>query len=114
MVVCGEPRFSDEERDTLLNPALIVEVLSPSTEDWDRGGKFAHYRTIGSVVDYLIVAQDRCHVELFHRVPEGGHWIFTETAEVDGGVELESIGVSLQLRQLYHKVEQLGWVRRAE
>ncbi|MCP4662236.1 MAG: Uma2 family endonuclease [bacterium] len=111
MVVCAAPRYVDEERDTLLNPSLIVEVLSPSTEDWDRGGKFAHYRTIDSVTDYLLVRQDACHVELFHRAPEGRHWIFTETEGLDAVVELASIDVCLELRQTYHKVEDLGWSR---
>lgn len=112
MVVCGSPRYVDEENDTLLNPSLIVEVLSPSTEDWDRGGKFAHYRTIGSVTDYLLIRQDGFHVELFHRAPEGRHWIFTETDGIDESVELASIGVRLELAQVYHKVEELGWSKK--
>ncbi len=108
MVVCETPRYVDEERDTLLNPSLVVEVLSPSTEDWDRGGKFAHYRTIDSVTDYLLVRQDSCHVELFHRAPEG-HWIFTEVQGMDRAVDLASISVGLELGEVYHKVEELGW-----
>ena len=111
MVVCDTPRFVDDERDTLLNPSLIVEVLSPSTEDWDRGGKFAHYRTIESVTDYLLVRQDSFHVELFHRAPEGRHWIFTEVEGADATVELASVGVRLEFGQIYHKVKELGWSR---
>ena len=80
-------------------------------QDWDRGGKFANYRTIGSVVDYLLVAQNRCHVELFHRASEGERWIFTETDGIDSTVDLASIEVRLELRQLYHKLEDLGWSR---
>ena len=61
-VACGEPTFEDAEVDTLLNPTLLVEVLSKSTEDYDRGGEFEHYRTIESLREYLLVAQDKAQV----------------------------------------------------
>ena len=58
VVVCGQPQFEDRQRDTLLNPTVIIEMLSPSTETYDRGGKFDHYSTLASLTDYLLVAQD--------------------------------------------------------
>src|SRR5438105_11912 len=66
-VVCGEPHFDDAQLDTLTNPTVIIEVLSPSTELFDRGGKFAHYRTLQSLSDYVLVAQDKMQVEHFVR-----------------------------------------------
>ena len=69
-VVCGEPTFDDEQRDTLLNPTVLVEVLSKSTASYDRGEKFEHYRKIKSLVEYLVVAQDKYHVEHYTRQPD--------------------------------------------
>jgi Uma2 family endonuclease len=76
-VVCGQPRFHDEVRDMLLNPKLIVEVLSPSTEAYDRGAKFAQYRKIASLTDFLLVSADNVHVEHFARQPNG-QWLLSE------------------------------------
>src|SRR6266404_1708800 len=70
LVVCGEPQFLDERRDTLLNPNLIVEVLSPSTEAYDRGRKFEHYRSVESLSEYLLVSSERIIAELFTRQPD--------------------------------------------
>ena len=70
-VVCGEAQFGGEEREVLLNPTLIVEVLSPSTEAWDRGGKFEQYRQRESLQEYLLIAQDRPHVERYARQSNG-------------------------------------------
>lgn len=71
VAVCGIPQFDDSFRDTLLNPSVIFEVLSPSTETGDRGDKFAHYRRIESLVEYVMVAQDRFCVEQYQRRGEG-------------------------------------------
>jgi Uma2 family endonuclease len=71
VVVCGEPQFLDETRDTLLNPNLIVEVLSPSTELYDRVRKFEHYRSLESVSEYLLVSSERVGAELYTRQPGG-------------------------------------------
>jgi Uma2 family endonuclease len=106
MVACGDLKFADDHHDTLLNPSLVVEVLSPSTQDWDRGGKFAHYRTLDSVSDYLLVYQDRPHVELFARQGEG-QWLFSELDRGDDAVKLRSLGLSLELAEIYAKVELL-------
>jgi len=106
-VVCGEPRFEDEELDTLLNPTLLVEVLSPSTEGYDRGRKSAHYRTLDSLGEYLLVSQDEVRVELFTR-QEDGHWLLSEASRLDETVTLGSIGCVLRLADVYDRVPGLS------
>ncbi len=103
VVVCNEPRFQDETEDTLLNPTLLVEVLSPSTEDYDHGKKFAHYRTLPSLQFYLMAAQDEVRVEFFER-QDDDRWIFSETRDLDGSVELSAAGATLSLRDAYQGV----------
>lgn len=104
VVTCGEPRFEDDELDTLLNPVLIAEVLSKSTESYDRGAKFAAYRTLPSFAEYLIVAQDRVHVEHSVRQPDGG-WLLTETDDLQASLALPSIGCILVLADAYDRVD---------
>jgi len=103
VVTCGEPRFEDGELDTLLNPVLIAEVLSKSTESYDRGNKFASYRTLPSFAEYLILAQDRVHVEHSVRQPDGG-WLLTETSDLQSSLVLPSIGCTLPLADVYDRV----------
>jgi len=103
-VVCGDPQFLDPRKDTLLNPAFIAEILSPSTEGFDRGRKFEHYRSIESLAYYLLVAQDRVHVDLYTRQPDG-HWLLSEAGRLEDSLELASIGCSLTLGDLYEKVD---------
>jgi len=102
-VVCGEPQFDDAEVDTLLNPTLIVEVLSRTTESYDRGAKFAYYRTLPSFAEYLVLAQDLVHAEHFVRQGVTG-WLLTETDRSDDVLELPSIGCTLALREAYDRV----------
>lgn len=102
VVACGEPRFADDESDNLLNPTLIVEVLSPTTERRDRGRKFHQYRTIESLQEYVMVAQDEVHVERYTR--REGEWAFSELDTLDGMLRLESIGCEIPLREVYAKV----------
>jgi Uma2 family endonuclease len=103
VAICGEPQLEDAELDTLLNPTLVVEVLSPSTADFVRGGKLEHYRTIQSLAEVLILAQDRAHAEHWVRQPEG-HWQFKETGMADAVLRLESIGCELKLADVYYRV----------
>jgi Uma2 family endonuclease len=103
VVVCGEPQFLDAELDTLVNPVLIVEVLSPTTKNYDRGEKFERYRLIPSFREYLLVAQDRVHVEHFLK-QEDGTWVLSETNTIDETVDLSSIGCLLPLSEIYFKV----------
>jgi len=102
--VCGEPAFLDDHRDTLLNPNLIAEVLSPSTERYDRGRKFEHYRSIESVAEYLLVSSDRVNAELYTRQTDGT-WILRAVNTLEDTLELQSIGVRLTLADLYDKVD---------
>jgi Uma2 family endonuclease len=106
VVVNGPSEFADEAYDVLLNPTLIVEVISPSTEAFDRGLKAARYRQCASLQEYLLVAQDRVSVERYTR--HGEQWTLTEVANIDERIELPSIGCTLALRDVYLKVEGLG------
>jgi Uma2 family endonuclease len=104
VVVCGVPQFLDGRRDTLLNPTLIIEVLSPSTEAYDRGRKFEHYQSIDSLKQYLLVATERVHADLFTRQP-GGQWLLTAAGSVEDTMDLESVGCRITLRDSYARVE---------
>jgi Uma2 family endonuclease len=101
-VVCDTPQFEDAQFDTLLNPTVLIEVLSPSTEAYDRGGKFAHYRKIASLREYLLVAHDQPGIERYLR--QGDVWILSEAAGLESTVPLESAGCVLSLREVYDKV----------
>ncbi|MBZ0300384.1 MAG: Uma2 family endonuclease [Anaerolineae bacterium] len=102
-VVCDAPRFEDAQRDTLLNPTVIIEVLSPSTESYDRGKKFQHYRTLDSLQEYILVAQDSPRIERYLRQPDG-QWLFADATQMDGRLELPSISCTLLLSDVYEKV----------
>jgi len=105
IVVCGEPQFHDELRDVLLNPRVIIEVLSPSTEAFDRGEKFLRYRTyLDSLTDYVVVAQNRPLVEHFAR-QANGQWVIAATAtNLSDTVLLNSIGCELRLSDVYDRI----------
>ncbi|HEY0969717.1 MAG TPA: Uma2 family endonuclease [Gemmatimonadales bacterium] len=103
VVACGEPRFEDEHVDTLLDPTLLVEILSPSTEAYDRGDKFAHYRRIESLREHVLVAQHRMLVERFTR--QDDVWVLAAATDPDAVVELSSIGCTLRMREVYERVE---------
>jgi Uma2 family endonuclease len=103
LAVCGERQFYDDQRDVLLNPSLIVEVLSKSTEAYDRGEKFAIYRRLLSLREYVLVAQDRCRVELFSRQIDD-RWLLTEYSEKGDVIAIESIDCTLRLSEVYDKV----------
>src|SRR2546421_12240189 len=105
MIVCGEANFHDEHGDVLVNPTVIFEVLSPSTEKYDRGEKFRRYRTeIESLQDYVLVSQDQFRVEHHHREADGA-WSQTETIGKDGVVVLKSIECSVPLTEVYRNTE---------
>ena len=104
VAVCGAAEFEDAEVDTLMNLTFVVEVLSESTEAYDRGKKFEHYRQIASLQEYLMVAQDRCHVERYRR-SDDGTWPMTERTGLDATLDLPSIGATLSLADVYEKVE---------
>jgi len=100
VVVCGGPDLDPQRKDLLRNPTVVVETLSPSTEDYDRGEKFARYRKIDTLQEYLLVAQDRPHVE--HYVRQGdGSWRFTETDGLEATITLPTVEVELPLSDIY-------------
>jgi Uma2 family endonuclease len=102
-VVCGTPQFEDAVLDTLLNPIVIIEVLSPSTERYDRGRKFQHYRTLPSLQEYVLIAQDSYRIEHFARQPND-EWLFSDATELNASVELPSIQCQLALVDVYENV----------
>jgi Uma2 family endonuclease len=103
VVVCGEIRFEDVDNDTLLNPTIIVEVLSTSTEAYDRGEKFAHYRRLESLQEFLLVAQDKVRIE--HCVRQGAQWVLSEASTLDEMVHLAAMDCDVVLRDIYDKVQ---------
>ena len=103
VVVCGEPRFEDDTFDTLLNPVLIVEVLSPSTAAFDRGEKFEHYKQLDSLQEYMLISQNRVHVERYLR--RDTQWIPTEFRKIDAVIHLLSNRCKLPVRDIYTLVK---------
>ena len=103
VALCEPPRLEDEHADTLLNPAVIVEVLSASTERYDRGDKFAHYRKIESLREYILVAQDRVRIEQYVR--HGERWMLGEISDPTGSLRIEALGCEVALRDIYDRVE---------
>jgi Uma2 family endonuclease len=103
-VVCGEPELQDERRDTLLNPTVIFEVLSESTESYDRGSKFAHYRKIPSLVEYVLVSQRQYRIEQYVRQSDGP-WLRSEVCGLKSKLELPSIQCSIELAEIYERIE---------
>lgn len=101
--LCGEAEFDDEHVDTLLNPQVLVEVLSPSTEDYDRGGKFELYRQLPSLRDYVVVAQDRIFVE-HHTRQDDGSWRLVDFRDKSDEIAIEGIDCRLRLEDVYDKV----------
>lgn len=111
LICCGEPVFDEEIRNTLVNPRVLIEVLSESTERYDRGAKFGHYRQLASVQEYLLIAQDRPCVERYVREPAAGdsppaadRWVLTAVTDAAGSLLLESVGVEVTLADIYDRV----------
>ena len=98
-VVCEEPRFEDDVSDILLNPIVIGEVLSPSTEAYDRGDKFAHYRQLESLQEYILVSQDKVRID--HYVRQATQWILTDFQKLEQHLPLTSIQCELPLQEIY-------------
>ncbi|MFM9905212.1 MAG: Uma2 family endonuclease [Pyrinomonadaceae bacterium] len=102
-LVCGEPVFQDDVLDTLINPLLIIEVLSESTEAYDRGLKFRLYRSIDTLHEYVLISQDQPRIEKYNKKGDG-FWVLSETSGIDSELQLESIGVAVPLSRIYRKV----------
>jgi len=103
VVVCDKPEFEDEHVDTLFNPRLIIEVLSDSTESYDRGKRFEHYRQLESLTDYLLVSQTEPHIERFARTDDGA-WLLTEATGLEAAIPLPTIASRLALGDVYAEV----------
>ncbi|HZS07025.1 MAG TPA: Uma2 family endonuclease [Blastocatellia bacterium] len=106
VVICGEPQYHDQYRDVVLNPQVIIEVLSDSTEAFDRGEKFRRYRVwLPSLTDYVVVAQNMPLIEYYARPPNGQWVIAASVAELSDSVYLESIDCTLRLNEVYDRIE---------
>jgi Uma2 family endonuclease len=103
VAVCGRPHFEDEHVDTLLNPTVIIEILSPSTEAYDRGEKAAHYRRLTSLKEYLLIAQDKPRVERYVR-QENGSWALWEASGLSDTIHIEAIQCELPLAEVYDRI----------
>ncbi len=103
MVVCGEHHLADETRDMLVNPKVIFEVLSETTEVNDRVWKWAHYRHLESLEEYVLVAQDRHLVEHFARQPDGA-WLLREFDDLGETLPLPTLGIEVPLADIYYRV----------
>ena len=103
VVVCDEPQFEDEHGDTLLNPTLLIEVLSESTEKYDRGKKSSHYRQLPSLQEYLLVSQEEPHLEHYAR-QDNEHWLLTEATGLETRIELPALQATIELSEVYARV----------
>jgi Uma2 family endonuclease len=103
-VTCDRPRFHPKHRDNFINPRVIVEVLSPSTEGYDRGAKFAHYQRISSLAEYVLVSQDEPRVDHYRRL-ETGQWILTVSEGASAVVVLPALGCEVPLAEIYENLD---------
>jgi Uma2 family endonuclease len=104
IVACGERRYDDGDPPSLLNPAVIVEVTSDSTEDYDRGTKFLHYQAIDALCEYVLVSHRERRIDRYRRLDEGGWLLSTATGE-DASIDLGAVGGSLSLADVYAGVD---------
>jgi Uma2 family endonuclease len=104
VVVCGAPQFQDDVFDTLLNPVLLIEVLSDSTESYDRGRKFQHYRSIESLQEYILISQIEARVEKYVRHGDG-FWLLSEAVGLDSEIEFSSVECVIPLSEIYDKID---------
>ena len=104
MIIAGEPLFSDNRNDEILNPCLIIEVLSPSTSGYDRGDKFRYYRSIPQLNQYLLVSQGEILIESYSKTSEN-NWLLQEYTPARGIISLDSLGISLNLADIYEGID---------
>ena len=103
MVACNEPKFEDDFMDSIINPVIIIEVLSPSTEEYDRGEKFEYYKQLLSLKEYILVAQDKISVE--HYAIQGTEWELTTIEDLTDILSLSTISCKLTLKDIYRRVD---------
>jgi len=104
VVACGKEAFLNNSFDTLLNPAFIAEVLSPSTTDYDTGGKFALYRSIESLKEYWTISSFDFRLQKFVKNQSNNTWILSETTNPNDSMLLESLGLTISMQELYEGV----------
>ncbi len=102
-IVCGKPIFADDQKDTLLNPTALIEVLYPSSEGYDRGDKFALYRTLTTLQEYILISQNRVRIERYVRQPDN-QWLLSEIQQPDDRMELTSVGCTLAASDVYEQI----------
>jgi Uma2 family endonuclease len=102
--LCHDPELADSHGDTLTNPQVVIEVLSKSTESFDRGGKFEDYQLLDSLQEYVLVAQDKPRVELYRRQQDGS-WNYVSLSQLSDVLKLGSVDVQIALSQIYAKVD---------
>jgi Uma2 family endonuclease len=103
-IICGSAIYADKRKDTITNPTVLVEVLSPSTEAYDRGRKFQHYQTIPSLKEYLLVSQTEMRVERFTRAGDDS-WMLRSYTGKDAALPIEAVGIVVPLEAIYQRVE---------
>jgi Uma2 family endonuclease len=104
VTACDPQRFEDEHSDVLLNPTVIMEILSDSTEAYDRGLKFFHYQRLDSLREYLLISQKSCHVEKYERQAEN-QWVYSEFHQLEDAVNIHTLNCILSLKDIYRKLE---------
>ncbi len=106
LVFCGPPQFDpqDDKRHTIINPKVIIEILSPSTEAYDRGDKFNQYRQIPSFEEYILISQDRPNVEGYHRQPDGT-WPSVTVTDLSTSAQIRSLGIEIPMTEIYAGIE---------
>jgi Uma2 family endonuclease len=104
MVLCGQPEFYPRRTDTIVNPTVIVEVLSPSTQNYDRGDKFQYYRSLSTLRDYVLIHQTSIHLE-HHAKMADGRWVLNESQDPEGDITIQSLNLELPISRVYERVD---------
>lgn len=107
LIVCGEPEFQDDHMDTLLNPSVIIEVLSPSTSSYDQGKKFSLYQNLKSLTEYILIDSQELGARVFRKNDEGAWWISSIAYDINGSIEIGHIGLTLEMSTIYEQTIDL-------
>lgn len=105
MVICGEFEKSSESKDAVTNPTLIVEVLSKSTSEYDRGDKFYFYRQIPSLQEYVLIEQNRCVVEVYYKKEKNDLWRISRYEGLDEMISIQSLDIEINMKELYFDID---------
>ena len=107
LIVCGKPEFLDNQTDTLLNPSVIIEVLSPSTEGYDQGKKFHLYRSLRMLTEYVLIDSQEVRAEVYRKASNGIWALVSEADDLEGSIEIGHIGLTLKMSDIYAQTEDL-------